>query len=197
MENVPKIQEKDSKDRMKEKIGMAITPDRAVVAVRLPADATLFADGKKTDLTSTERLFMTPSLQLGQRYQYELKVEYIRDGKPISESKTVFVKAGERTDVEFVDVGIAKNEKVSSKVTVLLPKDAKLFVENRSEPFVSLQTEFQTPELPKGQEFSYLFRAEIVREGKKQSQTQQVIFKAGDPIKVDFTDMDSVRTVSK
>jgi len=84
-------------------IGMKPTADKAVVSVKLPADAMLYADGQLTRLTSNERTFLTPALTSGQRYQYDLKVEYIREGKPVTDSKKIFVKAGERTDVEFAD----------------------------------------------------------------------------------------------
>jgi len=90
-----------------------------------------------------------------------------------------------------------KTEKVSSSVTVIVPSDAKLIVDQVANEMTGTKREFRTPELPKGREFQYNFRAEIVRDGKKEAQTQVVIFKAGEPIKIDFTDMDIVRTVSK
>lgn len=173
------------------------TADKAVVSVKLPADAILYADGQLTRLTSNERTFLTPSLASGQRYQYDLKVEYVRDGKPVTDSKKIFVKAGERTDVEFVDKGLDQTEKVSSNVTVIVPNDAKLIVDRVIDETTGSKREFRTPALPKGHEFQYSFRAEIVRNGKKEAQTQLVVFKAGEPIKVDFSDMDDTRTVSK
>jgi uncharacterized protein (TIGR03000 family) len=173
------------------------TQDKAVVAVKLPADAKLYADGQLTQLTSSERLFHTPTLSAGQRYQYELKVEYSREGKPVSDSKTVYVKAGERTEVEFADKGKIDEKKVSSQVTVLVPSDAKLIVDQTPNELTGSKREFRTPALPQGKEFSYTFRAEIVRDGKKEGQTQVVVFKAGESVKVDFTDLETVKTASK
>lgn len=189
----PNVEAVPTINSMSPTIGLKPTADKAVVAVKLPADAVLYADGQLTRLTSSERTFLTPALTGGQRYQYDLKVEYVRDGQSITDSKKIFVKAGERTEVEFAD----KAEKVSSSVTVIIPTDAKLFVDQVANEMTGTKREFRTPELAKGREFQYNFRAEIIRNGKKEDQTQVVVFKAGEPIKVDFSDMDDVRTVSK
>jgi uncharacterized protein (TIGR03000 family) len=170
------------------------TSDRAVVAVRLPADAKLYADGQLTELTSSERKFYTPSLNPNQRYQYELKVEYVRAGKPVQEAKKVVVKAGETTEVEFVEnTALASYEEAVSKVTIRVPADAVIFVDDQMNDVRSTVREFRTPQLPKGKTFGYQFRAEVMREGKKVSQVQSVTFKAGENVNVDFRDMETVQ----
>lgn len=74
----------------------ATQPDRATFSVRLPADATLYVDGKKTNKTGPRREFTTPVLPVGQEFKYELKVEIPGPhGYPQSVSTTVSFKAGE------------------------------------------------------------------------------------------------------
>jgi uncharacterized protein (TIGR03000 family) len=84
------------------------TPTRAAVTVALPADARLYAEGAITQLTSAVRDFLTPELVPGQTYRYTFRVEYNREGKTLSDVQDVFVKAGERTRVEFKEKTVAE-----------------------------------------------------------------------------------------
>lgn len=69
--------------------------------VSLPADAKLAIDGHVTTSTSTERSFVSPALEAGKDYQYTITAELVRDGKNVTESKTIVVRAGETTSVNF------------------------------------------------------------------------------------------------
>jgi uncharacterized protein (TIGR03000 family) len=71
------------------------------VVVNLPEDARLTVDDVACPLTSARRAFNTPDLQPGRTYFYVLKVEAMRDGQTVTQSKRVTVRAGEETTVEF------------------------------------------------------------------------------------------------
>lgn len=73
----------------------------AKVLVSLPADAKLLIDGHATVSTSSERTFVSPALEVGKEYQYTLTAELVRDGKNVTETKTITVRAGETTAVNF------------------------------------------------------------------------------------------------
>jgi len=62
--------------------------------VHLPAEANLYVDGQKANLTSKTRTFVTPELQQGQDYYYTIKAEVRRDGVTREQSQRVFVRAG-------------------------------------------------------------------------------------------------------
>jgi uncharacterized protein (TIGR03000 family) len=173
---------------------LPVPPDQARVIVRLPADAKLFANEQLTNLNTDERWFNTPSLEKGRDFQYTMKVEYVRDGKTVTDKQVVKVRAGETSIVQFADT--ASTSLATSTIKVIVPENAKVVVENKQE-LASGVREYKTPQLPKGAQFAYSFRAELTKDGKKQTQTQRVIFKAGEPVTVDFTDMDSPRTASK
>lgn len=79
-------------------------PAPAHVVVKLPKDARLFVDDTACPLTSATRSFDTPELSPGQAYYYTLKAEVTRDGRAVTESKRVVVRAGEETVVEFGDM---------------------------------------------------------------------------------------------
>jgi len=81
----------------------------AKVLVSLPADATLTIDGQATASQGASREFVSPALQVGTDYSYTIKVEVTRDGKPVSESKTVIVRAGETSEVSFGLATVAVN----------------------------------------------------------------------------------------
>jgi uncharacterized protein (TIGR03000 family) len=73
----------------------------AKVLVSLPADAKLSIDGNSTVSTSSSRTFVSPDLQVGKDYVYTMIAELSVDGKIVSESKTITVRAGETTQVAF------------------------------------------------------------------------------------------------
>jgi uncharacterized protein (TIGR03000 family) len=73
----------------------------AKILVSVPADAKLFVDGVATKATTTERSFVTPELPAGKSFSYTLSVEIVRDGKTLTTSEEITVKAGETTSVKL------------------------------------------------------------------------------------------------
>jgi uncharacterized protein (TIGR03000 family) len=86
----------------------ALVPAPATIIVSLPADAKLTIDDAATISTSAVRVFTSPTLPVGQEFHYTLKAEFVRDGKPVVDSKEVTVRAGEETRVNMAGVnGVA------------------------------------------------------------------------------------------
>jgi len=75
----------------------------ATITVRLPANARLTVDGAPTRSSSDTRALVTPELERGKDFHYTLEAQIIRDGKPVTLSKRVTVRAGEETEVTFDD----------------------------------------------------------------------------------------------
>lgn len=187
------IDEKDKKDREPKKTMLPLSPDAARVVVHLPADAKLYANGQLTNLTSSERTFTTPTLEKGRDFQYALKVEYARGGQTVTDTRTIRVRAGEASFVAFG----AKAETVTSSIRFLAPEGASVYVDSSRRALPAGTREFKTPDLAVGARYAYQFRAEVTKNGKKFEQTQRIVFKAGEPVTVDFSDIDSLRTASK
>jgi uncharacterized protein (TIGR03000 family) len=78
-----------------------------------------------------------------------------------------------------------KEEGAAAKLTIELPENAKLFVDDQPIQATGTRT-FSTPKLAKGQAYYYMVRVEVVREGKTYSDTQRIIVRAGDTAKADF-----------
>ena len=73
----------------------------ATLIVSVPVDARLSIDGAATPSISTQRVFVSPALSFGREYHYTLQAEFVQEGKVVTVSKEVAVKAGDETQVRF------------------------------------------------------------------------------------------------
>jgi uncharacterized protein (TIGR03000 family) len=74
----------------------------ARVTVRLPADATLWVDGKPTKQTGAVREFVTPPvLRAGQTYRYTFRAEWSEDGRTVSRERPADVRAAGAVTLDF------------------------------------------------------------------------------------------------
>ena len=81
-------------------LGQGIGTEGTLI-VSLPADASLTIDGEATSSTSAQRVFVTPALEPGKEYEYTLKAEVVRDGKPQVATAKVTIRPGETSQVEL------------------------------------------------------------------------------------------------
>lgn len=65
----------------------------ATIVVNLPADSKLSVDGRAT--ASARRTFVSPPLERGKTYIYNLKAEFDHEGRRVTASRQVEVRAGE------------------------------------------------------------------------------------------------------
>jgi uncharacterized protein (TIGR03000 family) len=71
------------------------------VLVELPADSKLYIDDRLIENGGARWAFRTPALESGQAYYYEVRAEVVVDGKPLSETRRVIVRAGETVKADF------------------------------------------------------------------------------------------------
>jgi uncharacterized protein (TIGR03000 family) len=81
-------------------------------------------------------------------------------------------------------------------ITVSLPADAVLFVDDKPTTSASAERTFVSPELQPGKEYYYTFKVEVMRDGKKTVMEKRVDVMAGKEIKVKFED-GSAKVVSR
>jgi len=91
-------------------------PTEAKLIVDLPADAKLFIDDRPIQVSSQRPVFVTPTLDAGKTYYYDLRAEIIRDGKPVSDTKRVVFHAGEELRESFARLGSAKADTVVADI---------------------------------------------------------------------------------
>jgi uncharacterized protein (TIGR03000 family) len=87
--------------RADEKPERVSAPAKAKLVVELPADAKLYIDDHLMKTTSARRTFSTPALEADKTYYYVLRAEIIRDGKTLSDTKRVIVRAGNEIRANF------------------------------------------------------------------------------------------------
>lgn len=81
------------------KLPKEMKPEVGRVAISLPADAKLLFNGTAAPSTGASRTFATPALIPGQDYGYDLTAEVIRDGRVMTVTERVVVRAGETARV--------------------------------------------------------------------------------------------------
>ena len=78
----------------------------AQLIIEKPADAKIFVDNLAVKSEGTTQTFGTPALDPSQSYYYMVRVEMTRDGKPVSESRKVIVRAGQTVTETFRDADV-------------------------------------------------------------------------------------------
>jgi uncharacterized protein (TIGR03000 family) len=86
----------------------AAAEETATLEVRLPESAELRFNGAATRQTGGQRVFTTPSLRAGQRYEYDVAARWFQDGREVRLARRITVRAGERLVVDFIDLARAR-----------------------------------------------------------------------------------------
>jgi uncharacterized protein (TIGR03000 family) len=154
----------------------------------------LSVEGRALTRSASEETFRTPELEPGYSYTYTFKAQVVRSGKTVAYTKQVKVRAGEISTADFTK--LATEGKDTARVTVKLPADARLYVDDVLCPLTSATRTFNTPELDAGQRYYYTLKAEVVRDGGTRSATQRVLVEAGKQVRVEFKDL-PVQTASR
>ena len=78
------------------------TPSTARIMVRVPSsNAEVWLDGQPTSQSGMERTFMTPRLNSGSTYTYEVKARWMENGQPVEQTRTVRFQPGQTVNVDF------------------------------------------------------------------------------------------------
>ena len=81
--------------------GASLPADRVAVVVTVPADAKVYVNGYLTKSTGKQRQFSSGGIKPDASYEYLVRVEFVRDGKPVREEKTVLLTAGKSASLVF------------------------------------------------------------------------------------------------
>jgi len=177
------------------------TSNAATVVVKAAKEVKILVNGQETTRRSDEDSYQSPALEAGQTYSYEVKAELVKDGKTLSKTKTITVRAGRETVVDFSDLGseskaVAEAAEEAASVTVIAPEGTKVLVNDVAFTISGKRT-FDTPKLQKGQKYFYTVKAEVVRDGKNMTETRRVDVEAGKSATVDFNKAESALTASR
>jgi uncharacterized protein (TIGR03000 family) len=167
----------------------------ALLAVKVPADAKVFVNDRPTTSTGIDREYISRDLRPGAGYNYTVRAEYDRDGKPVTEEKSIRLTAGQTASLSFTeaekqvqtaDIG---NGDARTTLIVRLPADAKLYLAGKETKSTGDVREFSTTKLAAGSEWAtYAIRAVVDRDGHEDVREQTVSIKAGESreLSIDF-----------
>lgn len=172
--------------------GVPVFSDDGVVVPQIPlADDTIpptTAPQPSSDPPFPEAVFL-PNPSLTDNVTAPLQLESQRNALPTSSSKGVVQTA----------IAASSEESASNRVriTVNLPEDARLWVDHVECPLTSSVRSFRTQPLNGNQQYFYDLKVELTRDGRTISQTQRVVITPGHEVRVDFTKVGAVNTVSR
>jgi len=75
--------------------------DSGLLTIYVPYDAKVFINGLETRTTGSRRQYVSYGLLPGYRYKYEVRVELVRDGKILEETKVVYLTPGAKEALAF------------------------------------------------------------------------------------------------
>lgn len=71
------------------------TSDRtAVINIQVPADATVWLEGRRMKQRGTSRCFQSPPLEPGKTYQYNVRISWRENGRSVTTTRQLTVQAG-------------------------------------------------------------------------------------------------------
>lgn len=82
---------------------LEVEDGRAAIRVRLPADADLWFEGRKTAQTGAARRFVTPALRPGEDYTYDIRARWTEEGREVTRTHRLQVRAGQQLTVDLLE----------------------------------------------------------------------------------------------
>jgi uncharacterized protein (TIGR03000 family) len=114
-------------------------PNAVVLMAHVPEDALIWFDNKPTQKRGMLRYFESPALTPGVNYSYEVRVGWVEEGRWVSETNRLRVRAGEMHCIDIVRAdATAEQEKERAALARLDPEDRKLA---EAQKFCAVQTD--------------------------------------------------------
>jgi uncharacterized protein (TIGR03000 family) len=80
--------------------GADLADNTAHIRMKLPANAEVWFEGVKTSQTGPVRDFVSPPLDSGKSFDYQIRVRWTENGQPVEQQRTVTVRANGWTVVD-------------------------------------------------------------------------------------------------
>lgn len=156
----------------------------AFLTVAVPDDAKVLVNGVVTQSTGDLRRYVSRNLLPGFDYTYEVKATTTVDGKPVTRTKKIQLRAGEEANLAFDP---QRREAVETALTVHVPERAKVYLAgHETQGNGSIRT-FRTTKLPAGQRWNdYLVRVELQDKGTVRAMEEKITLKAGEQRDLSF-----------
>jgi uncharacterized protein (TIGR03000 family) len=161
--------------------GIQQLPGEAILNVQLPEDAKIYVNDRLTSSTGDARRYVSRRLKPGKSYSYNITAAIERDGKQISVSKKLVMKAGEIKSLEF-----DFEKPILTQVTVRVPEDAKITLSGNQTSASGKVRRFKTMLKPGQQWNDYTVEVSLERDGRTIREKRTLDISAGQQYVVDF-----------
>jgi uncharacterized protein (TIGR03000 family) len=101
------------------------TDNRAQIWLRAPADAEVWFEGVKTKQTGALRHYFSPPLAAGQKYAYQVRVRWSKDGKPVERKQQIDVRAGDELRLDLSMAPAERNSMIPGAEQSTRPQAGK------------------------------------------------------------------------
>ncbi|MFW6168905.1 MAG: TIGR03000 domain-containing protein [Planctomycetota bacterium] len=172
----------------------SVQRDDAFLTVSVPADTRVLVNGVATRSTGDVRRYVSRDLSPGFDYTYEVQAEMMVEGEPVTQTKTIQLRAGQEADLAF-DMDVS--EPVETALTVHVPEDANVYLAGNSTKGDAAVRTFRTTALDQGESWSdYLVRVEFNDGGTVRTMEERITLRAGDQRDLSFDfDVNKVASV--
>jgi uncharacterized protein (TIGR03000 family) len=94
----------------------ATANDAVEMIVKVPSTAELWFNGTKTaPQAKAVRHFVTPALEPGHDYSYDIRVRWTEEGRPVEQTRRVLVRAGDRVTLNLMDLPKQSNSAAAKR----------------------------------------------------------------------------------
>ncbi len=188
--------ERDYEGPRPENVEPAQNNSATLIRVRVPAEARVYVNDKRTTSTGELREFVARKLVPGKVYTFPVKAVIEKDGREVERQEIISVRGGEEASVAF---NFDQPAELYTAIEVNLPENAKLTLAGNESHRTGSKRVFSTRQLQEGESWeSYKIVATIERDGETLVQEKTLTVVAGEFYKVNFDfDANDVRVAAK
>ena len=149
----------------------------------MPAESRVYVNNRLTKTTGGSRSYVSKNLKLGKSYTFNVQAVIERDGKEISLTKEVVLRAGITSNVNF-----DFDQPVLTQLTIKVPENASIELCGNKTSAIGKVRNFKTRLMPGKTWKDYKVAVKIKEDGKLVEKTKSLSISAGGQYVVDFSD---------
>ncbi len=154
-----------------------------MLTVHVPADAEVYVNGARTMSRGSLRRYVSRNMLDGLDYTYNVRVVAQVDGRPVTESKQIRVRAGEMANLAFE----LRPAPAETSLTLHVPADARVYLGGQETTSRGTVRTFKTAEMRVGQAWTdYAVRVVVERNGRQEVKQQMIDLAAGENRELEF-----------
>ncbi|MGI9515526.1 MAG: TIGR03000 domain-containing protein, partial [Pirellulaceae bacterium] len=172
---------------------LPVSGDTAILNLRVPTDAVVYVNGKRTSTPGSFRSYVSRNLDPGKNYSYEVRAEVERSGETVARTKVVELAAGVNKTFEL---DFQQAEETITSVTLFVPEDAQVSLGGVETKASGPMRYFSTTSLKHGDQWkAYQVSVTVERDGEQITRKRYVDVNAGESVNLRF-DFDTAEQVA-